>query len=134
MLEQFIKISLFVIIVILLGLGIKKNDYQLKEGQKYRNYFKTIGLGLSLVSIIQIKNEKLKKVIIVNVFTFLLYILMIASSMAFISMFIEGNSALFLVAGMVIVLSVLLNFYISYINKLLFKEYEIEVEWRGNIK
>lgn len=34
MLEQFIKISLFVIIVILLGLGIKKNDYQLKEGQK----------------------------------------------------------------------------------------------------
>ncbi|HLR64030.1 MAG TPA: hypothetical protein VK075_01240, partial [Pseudogracilibacillus sp.] len=48
MLENIVQVGIMIVVLLLWLLAISMNDGQLKEGQYYRNYFKTVQGGLAL--------------------------------------------------------------------------------------
>lgn len=121
---EIVQVGIMIIVLLLWLLAISMNDGQLKEGQYYRNYFKTVqaGLGLFLV-----RPQRLMFISFLNLVTFSVYFLAVTSSAMLISNVMEMKGAWFLATGIVIVMSVLLHLYIRYINKIIFAKYKTEV-------
>lgn len=127
MLEDIIKWSVVIIVALLFLFTGGAKYIQIKEGEDYKNFFKTAraGIGFLFTS----NNERLMPFSVLNTIIFGVYFLAFVSAIAFIPM-IQMSFTWILTIAIIIALSVSLHFYIRYINKVMFKHIHVE---KGNV-
>lgn len=118
MMAEMIQVAIVIILFIGMLYGISLDIRTLKKGQKYRNFFKTVVAGLGIYMLLG--NIKALKISISSTVVFLLYILSVASALAFMPPLMDNNYEWLLIASIVIGLSALLHVYVRFINKVIF--------------
>ncbi|WP_142397355.1 hypothetical protein [Staphylococcus saprophyticus] len=115
---EMIQVAIVIILFIGMLYGISLDISTVKKGQKYRNFFKSVVAGLGIYMLLE--NITALKISISSTVVFLLYILSVASALAFIPPLMDNNYEWLLIASIVIGLSALLHVYVRFINKVMF--------------
>lgn len=118
MMTEMIQVAIVIILFIGMLYGISLDISTVKKGQKYRNFFKSVVAGLGIYMLLE--NITALKISISSTVVFLLYILSVASALAFIPPLMDNNYEWLLIASIVIGLSALLHVYVRFINKVMF--------------
>lgn len=118
MMTEMIQVAIIIILFIGMLYGISLDIGTLKKGQKYRNFFKAVVAGLGVYMLLG--NITALKISLSSTVVFLLYILSVASALAFIPPLMDNNYEWLLIASIVIGLSVLLHAFVRFINKVMF--------------